>query len=154
MEFKWTPELSVGHAKLDQEHKEIQSRINELNEAICSNRTADLLFELFDSLKRDVAGHLHAERLLMHEHPNLIPTAHEQQYLELLRICEVLKGTYELKGPSSAVVVDLQRALGQWLIRHVHLVDMEFADYLHAQRVRESTRVPGLVGADARSVSN
>ena len=56
--FQWTQEMSVNHNVLDDQHKKLFSKLNELLEAIVDESAGDMVRELVDFFENYMNKHL------------------------------------------------------------------------------------------------
>ena len=123
--IEWTPDLSTGVPKLDEQHKEIFQWLAELENATVEERT---LFGVYvvTRLKHYMREHFAAEEALMRaaDYPDL--EQHIAQHAEFRAILEEL----QLKSIGEDISLDTVRFLNHWLCNHIARTDMAYVPYL------------------------
>ncbi len=133
--MEWTPDLSVGVSEIDEQHRELFSRINDLvlaiRQSVCKYRIGDVIRFLEDY----VVSHFGMEEELMDRlrYPEF--TSHKAQHAHFIRQFSILKdelikldggkkrGSYELSVTTNQIVVD-------WIIAHVKHTDRQLGEFL------------------------
>jgi hemerythrin len=123
--IEWTPDLSTGVPKLDEQHKEIFQWLAELENATVEERT---LFGVYvvTRLKHYMREHFAAEEALMRaaDYPDL--EQHIAQHAEFRARLEEL----QLKSIGEDISLDTVRFLNHWLCNHIARTDMAYVPYL------------------------
>ena len=123
--IEWTPDLSTGVPKLDEQHKEIFQWLAELENATVEERT---LFGVYvvTRLKHYLREHFAAEEALMRaaDYPDL--EQHIAQHAEFRARLEEL----QLKSIGEDISLDTVRFLNHWLCNHIARTDMAYVPYL------------------------
>jgi hemerythrin len=135
--MEWTKDLSVGIDMIDDQHRELFSRINDLVAAIkqktCKYKIGDVVKFLDDY----VLFHFKEEEKYMQEHHYPGYAGHKAQHNEFIENFRKLKkelpklqggnkaGSYDLSVETNQVVVD-------WILDHIVKADMELARFLKA----------------------
>lgn len=123
--IEWTPDLSTGVPKLDEQHKAIFRWLAELENATVDERT---LFGVYviTRLKHYMREHFAAEESLMRaaDYPDL--EQHIAQHAEFRARLEEL----QLKSIGQDISLDTVRFLNHWLTNHIALTDLAYVPYL------------------------
>jgi hemerythrin len=127
MSIVWRDEMSTGLAWQDEQHKELLLRINQLLEALDNQSAPSVVKELIDFLGEYAMKHFHAEEKYMLEHKCSTCTQHKKCHSEFIHNWTELRALYASHGPSTMVVLKLQRLLRDWLIQHMLTVDKAMA---------------------------
>jgi hemerythrin len=132
--FEWSEAFRVNVALLDDQHRELFSRINALSESIGRNGSV----EGHPEEKRDVMGftrtHFADEEALMSAHGYPRAEVQRRAHETLLKQLEGLVTAEERRArPRSETAVDF---LKDWLIRHTLLEDLQYRDFFARQGVR------------------
>ena len=135
--IKWTPALSVGVEKIDEQHRELIVRIHALVKSIHESRCRTTIAGMIEFLQEYVIHHFEDEQELMraNDYPEL--PAHIRQHEEFLKSIDNLRkdldrlmteggSSYELSVATNQVVVE-------WIMAHIANIDRKFGDYMNAR---------------------
>jgi hemerythrin len=129
---EWTPELTLNHETLDDDHVEIFRRISEAV-AVLDGPTAGVE-KAVAALADALVTHIATEERLMNE--SLYPergrhrSAHELFMADFLQMREELRE----KGPTPLVAEWIQQRIPEWLRFHIRVNDLPFGAYLSRRR--------------------
>ncbi len=133
--MEWTQDLAVGIEPIDEQHKELISRINNLVAAIRNQICKYTIGETISFLEDYVVTHFSEEERLMSSHDYPDCRQHIAQHKIFMRNFEELKrglalldggtkpGSYDLSVETNRVVVD-------WIRTHILHVDKKLGAYL------------------------
>lgn len=132
MTFQWTENLTVGVELMDDQHKELFSRVNAFAESVAQNKESIFVEELIKSLEAYLDTHLTLEETYMkqYDYDEEDAEAHLKQHKTLRTNFQRLKAEYQKKGSSKDLNQKLQEHLCNWLITHVSKIDKKLGDYL------------------------
>jgi hemerythrin len=131
----WTEKMSVSVAILDDDHKKLFTKINELFDAINAGEGKTAVTKTLQALVAYTAEHFKREEQVMikagypeleahkSEHAQLI-----QQTLELLQKCK--------NGPTGALPLEVLGFLKKWLTAHVQSSDKKYALYISSKGIK------------------
>ncbi|MBI5664404.1 MAG: hemerythrin family protein [Nitrospirae bacterium] len=136
--MEWTQGLSVGVNTIDEQHKELFSRINDLVAAIKEHTCKYKIGDVVRFLDEYIVFHFGEEEkyMLQYKYPGY--PAHKAQHNEFITNFNKLKvelpkleggtkpGSYDLSVETNQVVVD-------WILDHIVKIDKEFGKYLAAR---------------------
>jgi hemerythrin len=133
MALRWDASFSIGIACVDDRHRELFRKVQELLEAVRQRRDGPELLALLDSLGRDAVGHFAEEEELMREarYPGLGP--HRSDHLDFARDFQSLRADLEAGGLSPAIAVRINVWLCGWLRRHAADADRDLGRFLEAR---------------------
>ncbi|MEJ2313330.1 MAG: bacteriohemerythrin [Nitrospirota bacterium] len=126
--MQWTPALSVGIDIIDEQHKELFAKINDLVVAIKSHTCKYKIGDVVKFLEDYVVFHFGEEQRLMlrFDYPGYKhhKAQHEEFMRNIDRVKEILPtleggrkpGSYDLSVETNQLVVD-------WIIEHISRVD-------------------------------
>jgi hemerythrin len=137
--MKWTEDLSTGVKIIDNQHKELFVRINDLVDAIkqhtCKYKISDVVRFLDDY----IVLHFSEEEIMMQQCAYPDYPAHKAQHTKFIANFEELKiellkleggkkpGSYDLSVETNQVVVD-------WILEHIARVDKKLGLFLQAKK--------------------
>ncbi len=121
----WTPDLSTGVPRLDEQHREIFQWLAELQSATADERT---LFGVYviTRLKHYMREHFATEEAMMRAagYPGLVQ--HMAKHAEFRAKLEEL----QLKSIAQDISEDTVNFLTEWLTHHIAETDMAYVPYL------------------------
>ena len=136
--FEWTPDMSVGMARLDDDHKVLISIINRLAENIGRADRKSVLDQAFRALIRYTELHFGREENVLSavNYPAL--TAHHREHQDFIdEILELQKGLDKVGG--SDTQQHLLEYLKNWLTHHILVEDKAYMDAVsNNPRAREA----------------
>lgn len=131
--MEWTEDLAVGIIKIDEQHRELFKRINDLLLAIREQRCRTEIDKTIEFLDDYARFHFGEEEQRMEEAGYKGLQEHKLQHAVYLRNIEELKQqaslpresgmSYELSVTATQVVVD-------WIVTHIMNTDKLFGVYL------------------------
>ena len=136
MAMEWTPKLAVGVESIDMQHRELFARVNRLVAAMQSKEGEAEVQRLVAFLGDYVVSHFAGEERLMQQEAYPDFPAHKAIHDAFMKDLARLKGELAKQGPSAAVIIQLNRRVGDWLIDHIGRTDRALGAFLtkkHAQ---------------------
>ncbi len=130
---QWTPSLSVGVDSIDNQHKELFKRVNQLLEATSQGKGKDEIGKVVQFLSEYVITHFGSEEKAMVQHGYGGIATHKSEHLAFLKDFGELTKGYETGGPSTSMVLGIQRRVVDWLINHIGKSDKAFGAFLKAK---------------------
>ncbi len=136
--MEWTTDLSVGVEKIDDQHKELFDKINDLVLAIKSHTCKYKISDVVKFLEDYVVFHFGEEERYMKELGYPGYEHHRAQHEEFMRNLEKLKkalpvleggkkpGSYDLSVETNQIVVD-------WILEHISRVDKVLGKFLEGR---------------------
>ena len=131
MGMEWSRNLSTGLDWQDRHHKELFKRINRLLDAMAVGYGKDEVRTIFDFLDEYFVTHFEAEEQAMdkYHYPGMV--AHLAEHTGFIDEIARLRKEFE-SGPSSALVIKVQREVVDWLINHIGELDKSLGCFLKA----------------------
>lgn len=127
----WSERFSVGNPRIDQQHQELFSLIDQAFGAIGSDPVDEyeLLWRILSSLLEYARRHFAEEEGMLEQagYPKL--TAHKVLHLDLLKKTEAQISALE-NGDAGVDAENLCRFLKEWIEHHVLTVDRDYMPYL------------------------
>lgn len=133
--MQWTKDLSVGIEKIDEQHRELFEKINDLvaavKQSVCKYKIGDVIKFLEDY----VVFHFGEEEKYMQQFGYPGYQAHKTQHEKFIENFNELKkelpkleggknpGSYDLSVETNQVVVD-------WILDHIAKVDKQLGEFL------------------------
>ena len=133
----WKPSYSVGHAALDEQHRQILQIVNDLYSAMQGGDAQSVVKPLLERLLKYTHTHFAPEEQIMQEcgYPNL--EDHKELHATLRRKTAGLRANVGL-----VMGVDLLHFLRDWWLEHIQEEDQRYAPYARAATVDQASAAP------------
>jgi hemerythrin len=131
---EWDPALSLGHAEIDGQHKELFRRFGALVEAMAAGNAHEIGV-LFDFLEEYVERHFAAEEQVMAATAYPGATVHAAAHARFVRELGELRALFDANGSTNGVSVKTRTWIEGWLRAHIGSVDQTLARHLRARAV-------------------
>lgn len=128
--FQWTPDLEVGMGSIDQQHKELFSRVNDLLAAVVTDGGRDEVRRLLDFLADYMNKHFASEEAFMKRFQYPAAEQHYAQHDDFRRRVTTLRALVEKQTPSTMLVLSVRTQVCDWLVDHVAKVDKQLGEYV------------------------
>lgn len=130
MALEWTEKLAIGHAVIDEQHRELFRRFDCLIEACRKASGKDRIEELLGFLDSYVVTHFRAEEGIMESHgyPGIVE--HKSHHRYFIGRLDALKTDLQERGVSTHLVISTNQILLKWIIEHIKNVDVQFGAFL------------------------
>jgi len=127
----WSDLLSVGISKMDDEHKELFSRINDLLKALLGQGGNHDLPSLVSRVNEYIQYHFRDEEKMLESYK--YPGLNEQKKLHSIyenefRIIEEKLRSGEF---DAGLLIEIQDKIVNWLLEHIGRVDKKYGDYIN-----------------------
>jgi hemerythrin-like metal-binding protein len=126
----WTEQYSVGVKKLDEQHEQLFTIVNELIANQYAADASNLIPEILEKVTTYASYHFKTEERIMSEygypeHASQVRD-HTAFSVKIARFC------MDAIGRNNNVIGDLRDYLTDWLTRHILQSDVKFKDFLIA----------------------
>ncbi len=144
--IQWNEGMSVGVDAIDSDHRRLLETINEINDAITEGKTSDVIEKIFVRLEQYVVEHFAREEALMEQGHYDELEQHRRQHQKFVNKVPQLKAKL-LSADSMDVALEVSLFLTNWLMNHVIMEDMSYAQPVHDAGLSDRDRRPhGLLG--------
>lgn len=137
MEFKWTPDLSVGVDLIDNQHQELFKRINALRAAMSQGKGKLEIGKTLTFLEDYVVEHFTTEERHMRVHDYAAYPAHKAEHAAFVKEFLEFKKRFEALESQGAITsfatIEIQRRLVDWLLNHIGKVDKALGTFLSSK---------------------
>ncbi len=130
MAMQWNENLAVGVDVIDNQHKGIISRINNLLNAMSQGKGKDEVGKVLTFLADYVVKHFNAEEALMKKHSFAGYPEQQAEHAKFLNDFSLLKKEFETVGVTSTLVLKTQRQLCDWLTNHITNKDKQIGEFI------------------------
>jgi len=130
MAIEWTADLATGVNEIDNLHKELFQRINNLLEACNHGKGKEEIKKVIWFLEDYVITHFSEEEKYMGKYDYPDGLGHKKQHLEFMENFFRLKTQFEAEGPGVHIVVITNRLVVDWLRNHIRKIDKALGSFL------------------------
>jgi len=130
MAIKWNETLAVGVKEIDEQHKELFERMNQLLEACNKGKGKEAVGNVIDFLQAYVVEHFAAEEKLQKASGYPEYATHKAMHTEYLNNVANLKHQLDLHGPTLPFVITVNKTVVDWLTTHISKVDRGLGQFL------------------------
>lgn len=130
----WTPNLSVGVAAIDDQHKTWFDKADALFEAGKNRKSAEYIGELLGFLDSYTKLHFADEEryMLSIKYPDY--ELQKKAHTDFLARLKKLKEEYDKSGGNILVILEANQVMIQWLTQHISGMDKKIGDYAKARK--------------------
>jgi hemerythrin len=128
--YEWDKTLAVGVDLIDQQHRELIKKLDEVNSAVEKRMGGAKIVKTLSFLFDYTDYHFKTEEKNMKRcgYPDL--EAHQGAHAELVDTLKDLEREFEMEGAHHKLAAALNTFLNNWLIKHIKGVDVKFGSYL------------------------
>ena len=132
--IEWTPDLSIGVEKIDNQHKELIKRFNNLADAVFDGRGKEEIGDILHFLADYTVTHFRDEEALqdLFGYPGF--QRHKKIHDQFVSEVQTLIKKFEAEDLDSDLVVKTVDSVGAWVLNHIKKEDMEIGNYLKTKR--------------------
>lgn len=134
MAIEWTPNLSVGVSSIDQQHKTLFEKADQLFEAGRNNKSKEFISELLDFLDDYTKQHFHSEEVYMKSIGFPGFDDQKKMHTDFIAALAKLKKDYQESGGNILVVINANQMVVDWLLKHVTIEDKKIGDYANSKK--------------------
>ncbi|VGO21009.1 bacteriohemerythrin [Pontiella sulfatireligans] len=129
-EVKWTDDLSVGVELIDDQHKELIQRLNNLTKAVEQQHGPNEIPDTLSFLIDYTDFHFSMEERNMKAHGYPAFEAHKAKHEEFKTILAYMESEFRDDGPTAVLAESIETLLVNWLLKHIRGVDVKFGAFL------------------------
>lgn len=130
----WTPELSVGIASIDEQHKKLIAMLNDLHEGMSSGQGRAALGPVLEKLVSYTVEHFQYEESLFAKTGYGDTAAHKVEHEKLKAQAIDIQKRYE-SSTTGALSLEVLNFLRSWLTNHIKGTDKKYSQHLAANGV-------------------
>ncbi|MEI6557876.1 MAG: hemerythrin family protein [Rhodospirillaceae bacterium] len=131
MQIEWRDEWLVGEDRIDGDHRELQSIINRIYQAVEQRESRAAVTQLLRALLARSAEHFSYEECLMAGSGYPKAESHRSQHAMLINIGNILTQNIDLTN--NEIVLGTIGFFGDWLITDIENNDAAFGRFLAAR---------------------
>lgn len=153
MGLEWSDRLTVGHALIDEQHRELIRRFTQFLEACQQTRARGQLEPLLLFLDSYVTSHFREEERLMKRHAYPDAEAHFAAHRQIEARLGDLREELRNDGISSALIIQTNQTLLEWVVRHIQQTDLQLGNYLKRVGAVDSAGLSATTPPPSKSAS-
>jgi len=131
----WDEGMASGDPLIDEQHRQLIDQINRLLMAMVEGRGRPEVEASLAFLETYVAKHFGYEESCMAKHNCPVAGKNKEAHTKFVASFRAMRSRIESEGPSTALAIELQHNLADWLVNHIRKIDTHLAGCL-TQRVR------------------
>ena len=120
----WGPQIELGIAKIDEQHKRLVELINELGQAMEEGRSAEVMSATLAELVDYTHTHFRTEEVLLKEHGYEELPGHQREHRIFTDQIEIYRDRFE--SGFQSVTQSLMDYLSGWLVTHITVSDRAY----------------------------
>ncbi|MDR0324403.1 MAG: bacteriohemerythrin [Treponema sp.] len=130
MAYQWDSSLETGYEKIDNQHRQLVSTLNNLIEASEQGKDKDEIFKVLDFLTGYTIMHFKTEEDLQVKYNYPDYYNHRRLHEDFKATVKELSERLVKEGPTPSVVVIVTTTIGEWLVNHIKGDDFRMAAYV------------------------
>jgi hemerythrin-like metal-binding protein len=132
--YVWDDSLSIGIAKIDEQHRQLFDAVNRLIDAIEAGHGAAELRKSLDFLVEYTATHFADEEAIQRQYRYPDFENHYRIHEAFKKLAAEMAGELEHYGTSTALVKEVKRRFGDWLVTHIKGQDSRIGEFIRAKK--------------------
>lgn len=129
--YKWTDALKTNNAKIDQDHRKIIDKAQELSQAMSDGKGQEHVVEITNFLLDYVKKHFAEEEAMQMKSNYHGYEIHKKNHTYFVSELHLLADKIR-QNPTSAVnVLELNKLISGWFFSHIQKLDMEVAKHIN-----------------------
>jgi hemerythrin len=130
--MNWNDNLAVGVNSIDNQHKELFFKINDLLVAMKSGNGNNEIFKMLNFLENYVTKHFNDEESIQRKNNYPGYNIQHEQHEAFKKELTDLRKSVETHGVSAVYVISIQKKISDWWYNHITKLDKELGNYLAA----------------------
>jgi hemerythrin len=139
MAYTWDSTLETGYYKIDNQHRQLITALNNLINASSGGKGDILVMETLDFLTGYAIKHFSDEEQLQidYEYPDYL--YHKRAHEGFKVTVSELVGRVRSEGPSESIISEVSSIVGAWLLNHIRGDDFRMAAFIKAADTKAMT---------------
>jgi hemerythrin len=133
MSIEWDATLATGNNNIDEQHKELFRRFDNLLTACNQRKGKEEVHSTLTFLGDYVRSHFAMEEQLQQTNNYPHYPEHKAQHEGFIRDLQKLEDQFKEEGVSLSLVIQTNQTMVNWLIKHINATDRTLANYLRTQ---------------------
>ena len=133
MAYQWDTSLETGHAKIDNQHKQLITALNNIIEASQQDKGKEEIFKTLDFLTGYTVMHFTTEEKLQvdYNYPDYL--IHKRYHDEFKVTVGDLTRRLIKEGPTEEMIGLVTTTIGNWLLNHIKGDDFRMAAFVKSK---------------------
>jgi hemerythrin-like metal-binding protein len=131
--YQWDKSLEVGNKMIDEQHKQLFIAINNLLKVCDEGQSAGELKKSIDFLNDYTVKHFFEEEELQKQYAYPDYENHHKMHEDFKATVRELRTQMIMKGPSRALIQDVQKQIGGWLVIHIKGQDVKIGAHIRSR---------------------
>ena len=130
MAYRWDSSLETGYDKIDNQHKQLITAVNNLMEASASGKGDNAVMETLDFLTGYAIKHFSDEEKLQttFDYPDYLH--HKRLHDDFKTVVTELVQRVGNEGPTEELINEVSMIIGSWLLNHIKGDDFRMATFV------------------------
>ncbi len=130
MSITWKEDLKIGVDHIDNQHKELFARIDNLFEACNKGKGKEEVVKVVNYLGEYVITHFSDEEALQRQYNYPEYNSHKLMHTQFVKDFEMLKDSLDKEGVSPGLVIRMNKLLIDWLLNHIKKTDKALGAFI------------------------
>lgn len=126
----WNDRLVIGIPLIDQEHKELCEKIDQLYAACSSGKGSEEAMKTLEFLESYTKKHFADEEALQLKIKYPKYQQHKQMHDDFVKQISDMKKDIISSGSKVSMVIQINHVISDWLVKHIMKVDPELKQYI------------------------
>ena len=132
--FEWDDSYLVGVDLIDDQHKELFKRINDLIKANKNNKGKEKIVETLEFLADYTEKHFSDEEELQQKYEYPHYDTHKDIHADFVQEIKDFKNDFESGNVNTAQMMKFNKRITQWLVNHVKGIDQKLGEHINQMK--------------------
>ena len=128
--YDWDESLATGIDEIDEQHKSLIKKMNELSEAIGEEGDKKMAVEIIEFMEDYGQTHFETEEKYMKKYDFNRLSIQREAHEKFTKNVESVKSRIEEEGLTDDVVNDVNEYLINWFMNHIKTEDKKFSKFM------------------------
>ncbi len=128
MAIKWDPSMSTGLNDIDNQHKQLVEKLNQLLEAMSQGKGRSEIGQILDFLGKYASDHFSKEEEYMTKYKCPAASENKKAHALFIQTFSSLQAKLKEEGPTPVIVLETKTKLVDWLVNHIKDIDVKLAN--------------------------
>ncbi|MBV7275467.1 hemerythrin family protein [Clostridiaceae bacterium UIB06] len=130
MILKWDDQLATGVSDIDNQHKELFNRMNNLLITMREGNGKNEAIKTLNFLEEYVIKHFNEEEELQRKNNYPKYTVQHSEHEQFKNELQELRNVFETTGVSAIFVINMQQKMSKWWRNHIRELDKDLGKFL------------------------
>ena len=133
MAYELDPNLETGYIRIDNQHRELITALNNIIKASQQGKGKEKIFKTVDFLADYTVMHFSTEEQLMEQYNYPHYQLHRSHHDRFKETVGTLTQRLNQEGPTEEMIQLVTTTIGNWLVHHIKKVDFQMATYIKSK---------------------